>query len=71
LQGDYDAVILGHCHVPSINRYTIAEKKKTLLRWATGLIIILFSIMKIIIFFSDITSGAFYNPQRDSNINYK
>jgi UDP-2,3-diacylglucosamine hydrolase len=29
LQGDYDAVILGHCHVPSINRYTIAEKKKT------------------------------------------
>jgi len=29
LQEDYDAVILGHCHVPSINRYTIAEKKKS------------------------------------------
>jgi len=28
-QENYDAVILGHCHVPSLNNYTIAEKKKT------------------------------------------
>jgi UDP-2,3-diacylglucosamine hydrolase len=28
-QEDYDAVILGHCHVPSLNQYTIADKKKT------------------------------------------
>ena len=26
---DYDAVILGHCHVPSLNHYTIADKKRT------------------------------------------
>jgi len=25
----YDAVILGHCHVPSINHYTVADKKRT------------------------------------------
>jgi UDP-2,3-diacylglucosamine hydrolase len=29
LQGDYDAVILGHCHVPGIKCYTIAGDKKT------------------------------------------
>jgi UDP-2,3-diacylglucosamine hydrolase len=28
-QEDYDAVILGHCHVPSLNNYTVAGKKKT------------------------------------------
>jgi len=28
-QENYDAVILGHCHVPSLNHYTIAGKKKT------------------------------------------
>lgn len=28
-QEDYDAVILGHCHVPSLNHYTIEGKKKT------------------------------------------
>jgi UDP-2,3-diacylglucosamine hydrolase len=28
-QEDYDAVILGHSHVPSLNYYTIAGKKKT------------------------------------------
>jgi UDP-2,3-diacylglucosamine hydrolase len=28
-QEDYDAVILGHCHVPSLNHYTVAEKQKT------------------------------------------
>jgi len=28
-QENYDAVIMGHCHVPSFNNYTIAEKKKT------------------------------------------
>jgi len=28
-QEDYDAVILGHCHVPSLNHYTVAGKKKT------------------------------------------
>lgn len=28
-QEDYDAVILGHSHVPSLNHYTIAGKKKT------------------------------------------
>jgi len=28
-QKDYDAVILGHCHVPSLNHYTVAGKKKT------------------------------------------
>jgi len=25
----YDAIILGHCHVPSINYYTIMDKKRT------------------------------------------
>jgi UDP-2,3-diacylglucosamine hydrolase len=29
LQGDYDAVILGHCHVPSLKHYTVEAKKKT------------------------------------------
>jgi UDP-2,3-diacylglucosamine hydrolase len=29
LMGDYDAVILGHCHVPGINRFTIAGNRKT------------------------------------------
>ena len=29
LQENYNAVILGHCHVPSLNHYTIAGKKKT------------------------------------------
>jgi UDP-2,3-diacylglucosamine hydrolase len=28
-QEDYDAVILGHCHVPVLQNYTIAGKKKT------------------------------------------
>jgi len=28
-QENYDAVILGHCHVPSLNDYTIEGKKKT------------------------------------------
>ncbi|PKN50755.1 MAG: hypothetical protein CVU55_15335 [Deltaproteobacteria bacterium HGW-Deltaproteobacteria-13] len=28
-QRGYDAVVLGHCHVPSLNHYTIAGKKKT------------------------------------------
>jgi len=28
-QENYDAVILGHCHVPSFNDYTIDGKKKT------------------------------------------
>jgi UDP-2,3-diacylglucosamine hydrolase len=28
-QENYDAVILGHCHVPSLNHYTITGKKKT------------------------------------------
>ena len=28
-QKGYDAVVLGHCHVPSINHYTIADKKRT------------------------------------------
>lgn len=28
-QKGYDAVILGHCHVPSLNYYMIADKKKT------------------------------------------
>ncbi len=28
-QENYDAVILGHCHVPSLNHYTVAGKKKT------------------------------------------
>jgi UDP-2,3-diacylglucosamine hydrolase len=28
-QENYDAVILGHCHVPSLNHYTIAEKQRT------------------------------------------
>jgi UDP-2,3-diacylglucosamine hydrolase len=28
-QEGYDAVILGHCHVPSINHYTIADKKRS------------------------------------------
>ncbi|MFZ2396328.1 MAG: UDP-2,3-diacylglucosamine diphosphatase [Smithella sp.] len=28
-QENYDAVILGHCHVPSLHNYTIEEKKKT------------------------------------------
>ena len=28
-QEDYDAVILGHCHVPSLNHYTVAGKEKT------------------------------------------
>lgn len=28
-QENYDAVILGHCHVPSINYYTVANKKRT------------------------------------------
>ncbi|MGP8154968.1 MAG: UDP-2,3-diacylglucosamine diphosphatase [Smithella sp.] len=28
-QGNYDAVILGHCHVPTLNHYTIAGKKRT------------------------------------------
>ncbi|MFA5323475.1 MAG: UDP-2,3-diacylglucosamine diphosphatase [Smithella sp.] len=27
-QENYDAVILGHCHVPSINYYTVANKKR-------------------------------------------
>jgi UDP-2,3-diacylglucosamine hydrolase len=26
---NYDAVILGHCHVPSLNHYTVVGKKKT------------------------------------------
>lgn len=37
-QESYDAVILGHCHVPSLNRYTVAGKKKffmTLGDWIT------------------------------------
>jgi UDP-2,3-diacylglucosamine hydrolase len=29
LQGDYDAVILGHCHIPILQNYTIEGKKKT------------------------------------------
>jgi UDP-2,3-diacylglucosamine hydrolase len=28
-QENYDAVVLGHCHVPSLNNYIIAEKKRT------------------------------------------
>ncbi len=28
-QKGYDAVILGHCHIPSINHYTVAGKKRT------------------------------------------
>jgi UDP-2,3-diacylglucosamine hydrolase len=28
-QEDYDAVILVHCHVPSLNHYTVGGKKKT------------------------------------------
>lgn len=28
-QEGYDAVILGHCHVPSLNNYSIAGKKRT------------------------------------------
>jgi UDP-2,3-diacylglucosamine hydrolase len=28
-QEDYDAVILGHCHVPVLQNYTIIGKKKT------------------------------------------
>jgi len=28
-QEDYDAVILGHCHVPTLNHYTVVGKKRT------------------------------------------
>ncbi|HUN53973.1 MAG TPA: UDP-2,3-diacylglucosamine diphosphatase [Smithella sp.] len=28
-QENYDAVILGHCHVPSLNHYKVAGKKRT------------------------------------------
>lgn len=28
-QEDFDAVILGHCHVPSLKHYTVEAKKKT------------------------------------------
>jgi len=28
-QEDYDAVILGHCHVPSLKHYTVDAKKRT------------------------------------------
>ena len=28
-QENYDAVILGHCHVPSLSHFTVAGKKKT------------------------------------------
>lgn len=29
LKNDYDAVIMGHCHMPLLRHYTIAEKEKT------------------------------------------
>ncbi|MCX5849911.1 MAG: UDP-2,3-diacylglucosamine diphosphatase [Deltaproteobacteria bacterium] len=28
-QENYDAVILGHCHVPSLNNYTVKDKQRT------------------------------------------